>query len=144
MSTTETENGAVAEYVPFTPFQESYAFEAEPSTLGLLRAARGCAGRDAVRVRVRGRRDRADARRRPSCTSCCSSSTTRSSTRCSARSRRRRGGRHTTVPSRSARRRHDAAAEQFLEQWSAPVREQAEAMLDNIAQAVSRARRRAR
>ena len=32
MSTT-TENGAVASYVPFTPFQESYAFVAEPSAL---------------------------------------------------------------------------------------------------------------
>jgi hypothetical protein len=36
MSTTETENGAVSQYVPFTPFQESYAFESEPSTLSLL------------------------------------------------------------------------------------------------------------
>jgi hypothetical protein len=36
---TEAENGAVAEaerYEPFTPFQESYVFEAEPSALGLL------------------------------------------------------------------------------------------------------------
>lgn len=33
MSTTATENGVVSQYVPFTPFQESYAFESEPSTL---------------------------------------------------------------------------------------------------------------
>ena len=36
MSTTETENGTAPRYAPFTPFQESYGFEAEPSTLGLL------------------------------------------------------------------------------------------------------------
>ena len=36
MSTMETENGATAQYVPFTPFQESYAFEAQPPTAGLL------------------------------------------------------------------------------------------------------------
>jgi hypothetical protein len=35
MSTTQTENGAVAQYEPFTPFQESYAFEPEPSTVNL-------------------------------------------------------------------------------------------------------------
>ena len=29
MSTTETENGTASQYVPFTPFQESYAFEPE-------------------------------------------------------------------------------------------------------------------
>jgi len=34
MSTTESEN-AIAQYVPFTPFEESYAFEAEPSTVAL-------------------------------------------------------------------------------------------------------------
>ena len=35
MSTTETENGtgALEAYVPFTPFEESYAFEAQPSML---------------------------------------------------------------------------------------------------------------
>ncbi len=33
MSTTESENGTTAQYVPFTPFQESYAFESEPATL---------------------------------------------------------------------------------------------------------------
>ena len=36
MSTMETENGATAQYVPFTPFQESYAFEAQPATPALL------------------------------------------------------------------------------------------------------------
>jgi len=36
MSTTETENGTVSQYVPFTPFQESYVFEAEPSTVELF------------------------------------------------------------------------------------------------------------
>ncbi|HWO47100.1 MAG TPA: hypothetical protein VNM41_03485, partial [Solirubrobacterales bacterium] len=41
MATMETENGATAEaeaerYEPFTPFQESYVFEAEPSALSLL------------------------------------------------------------------------------------------------------------
>ena len=34
MSTIETER-RIEEYVPFTPFQESYAFEAEPAPLGL-------------------------------------------------------------------------------------------------------------
>jgi hypothetical protein len=33
MSTTETGNMSVSQYVPFTPFQESYAFESEASTL---------------------------------------------------------------------------------------------------------------
>jgi hypothetical protein len=32
MSTTETENGAASQYVPFTPFQESYAFEPESAS----------------------------------------------------------------------------------------------------------------
>jgi hypothetical protein len=32
MSATETETAATSQYVPFTPFQESYAFEAEAST----------------------------------------------------------------------------------------------------------------
>jgi hypothetical protein len=36
MSTMETENGATAQYVPFTPFQESYAFEAQPAPAPLL------------------------------------------------------------------------------------------------------------
>ena len=36
MSTTETENGAVSQYVPFTPFQESYAFEPESSSAAAL------------------------------------------------------------------------------------------------------------
>lgn len=35
MSTVETESGADSQYVAFTPFQESYAFESEPSTLSL-------------------------------------------------------------------------------------------------------------
>ena len=39
MSTTETENGVVSQYVPFTPFQESYAFEPESSTPTLLESA---------------------------------------------------------------------------------------------------------
>ncbi len=38
MSTTETES-ATSQYVPFTPFQESYAFEAEPATSRLLERA---------------------------------------------------------------------------------------------------------
>ncbi|HEY7621785.1 MAG TPA: hypothetical protein VH834_18560 [Solirubrobacteraceae bacterium] len=36
MSTMETENGSTAQYVPFTPFQESYAFEAQPAPAALL------------------------------------------------------------------------------------------------------------
>jgi len=36
MSATETGDRTISQYVPFTPFQESYAFESEPSTLGLL------------------------------------------------------------------------------------------------------------
>ena len=39
MSTTETENGTGAHYQPFTPFQESYAFVTEPSTLSLFERA---------------------------------------------------------------------------------------------------------
>jgi hypothetical protein len=41
MSTTETENGtgALETYVPFTPFEESYAFEAQPSMLEQPEAA---------------------------------------------------------------------------------------------------------
>jgi hypothetical protein len=36
---TETENGAVAQYVPFTPFQESYAFEPESSSAAVFETA---------------------------------------------------------------------------------------------------------
>jgi len=38
MSTTETENGTsvLEAYVPFTPFEESYAFEAQPSMRRLV------------------------------------------------------------------------------------------------------------
>ena len=36
MSTTETDSGAVSQYVPFTPFQESYAFEPESFTPALF------------------------------------------------------------------------------------------------------------
>jgi hypothetical protein len=39
MSTTETENGAFSQYVPFTPFQESYAFEPESSMPALVESA---------------------------------------------------------------------------------------------------------
>jgi hypothetical protein len=35
MSATDTETAAASQYVPFTPFQEGYAFEAEPSTIRL-------------------------------------------------------------------------------------------------------------
>jgi hypothetical protein len=36
MSTVETESELASQYVPFTPFQESYAFEAEPSAVNLF------------------------------------------------------------------------------------------------------------
>jgi hypothetical protein len=36
MTTTETENGAASQYVPFTPFQEGYAFEPESSSAATL------------------------------------------------------------------------------------------------------------
>jgi hypothetical protein len=39
MSATEIENGAVSQYVPFTPFQESYAFEPESSSAALFESA---------------------------------------------------------------------------------------------------------
>ena len=39
MSTTETENGAVSQYVPFTPFQESYAFEPESPSAAAFETA---------------------------------------------------------------------------------------------------------
>jgi hypothetical protein len=39
MSTTETENGTGAHYEAFTPFEESYAFVTEPSTVSLLEHA---------------------------------------------------------------------------------------------------------
>jgi hypothetical protein len=135
MSTMETENGATAQYVPFTPFQESYAFEAQPATPALL--------------------DQLDA---PSAVTPFVSEYEGIETRSPAVAEMQSllfELYDETFDETLAELAHEAweavtqraepfgetgttgSAEQFLEEWSEPVRRAADTMLENIAQAVT-------
>jgi hypothetical protein len=135
MSTVETENGQVSQYVPFTPFQESYAFEAEPSTGHLFERFEGAPIVTPFVSEYAGVEMEAPA---------------------SAEARdllfELYDEEFDEVLAEIADEAWEAAtqradpfgetgttqsAEQFLQEWSQPVRQAAEQMLDNIAQAVS-------
>jgi hypothetical protein len=134
MSTTETESGT-QDYVPFTPFQEGYAFEAEPSTLSFYETeafpsvtpfiaeyAGVETGLTAEAAELHELLSELydqefDAVLSQLAQEAWSAATDRAEVF------------GETVGS--------STAEEFLEQWAAPVREQAESMIDNYAQAVT-------
>ena len=135
MSTTETENGAASQYVPFTPFQESYAFESEPSTLDLFEqfdTARAVtpfvseyAGVETLSPESAELHELLFQLYDEEFDEVLSEIAHEAWEAVSQRAEPF-GETGTT-----------ASAEQFLQDWSAPVRREAESMLDNIAQAVS-------
>jgi hypothetical protein len=137
MATTETENGAGTQYVPFTPFQEGYAFEAEPSTLNLseqFEATRidtpfvseyegvepqtpeSAEARDLLFELYDEQFDEALAEIADQAWDAV---------------------RQRAEPFGETGASAAATAEEFLQEWSQPVRQAAETMLENIAQGVS-------
>ncbi|HEU5253065.1 MAG TPA: hypothetical protein VFU16_07050 [Solirubrobacterales bacterium] len=138
MATTETENGAAAmaeQYEPFTPFQEGYAFEAEPSALSLLEHSeaplpatpfaseyQGEEGEDGESLELRELLFELYDQEFDETLEALSSEMWEA-----LNERAEPFGETESGPS----------AEQFLQEWSAPVREAAETMLENIAEAAS-------
>jgi hypothetical protein len=133
MSMTETESG-LAEYVPFTPFEQSYAFEAEPSE-SLFEQADVLPTVTPFIAEYAG----------------VETGLTPEATDLHELLFELYDQEFDEVLAELAQEAWSAAndraevfgetvgagtAEQFLEQWAAPVREQAEAMIDNYAQAV--------
>lgn len=135
MSTTETD-GRIEEYVPFTPFQESYAFEAEPSTASLTSLDEALPAVTPFVSEYAG----------------VESGLTPQAAELHElllelydQEFDEALGELAEAAWSAAHERAEvigetagaATAEQFLEQWAAPLREQAEAMIDNVAAAVS-------
>jgi len=133
MSTTETENGAVSQYVPFTPFQESYAFEPESSSAALFESAPTVtpfvseyAGAETQAPQSGELRDALFELYDEQFDEVLGE-LAHEAWEAVAQRAEPFGELGTSTQS----------AEQFLEDWSAPVRQAAETMLENVAQAAS-------
>jgi hypothetical protein len=135
MSATDTEAAATSQYVPFTPFQESYAFEAEPSTVPLADRFEGIPSLTPFVSEYAGLETQT-----PAATELHDllfelydqefdeALGELADEAWEAVTQRAEPFGEAGMP---------GSAEQFLQEWSEPVRREAEAMLENVAQAVS-------
>jgi hypothetical protein len=135
MSTMETENGAAAQYVPFTPFQQSYAFEAEPAAVHLLEQLDAPAALTPFVSEYEGEQARTPeaAELHDLLFELYDESFDETLAELGHEAWEAVTQRAEPLGEAAA----SASAEQFLEDWSAPVRREAEAMLENVAEAVA-------
>jgi hypothetical protein len=135
MSTTESESG-IDEYVPFTPFQEGYAFEAEPSAAGFVGHGRGPLAATPFIAEYAGEEPGLAPR---------AAELQELLHELYDREFDEALGDLAEEAWNAVNDRQDvlgetvgsSTAEEFLEQWAAPLRARAEAMIDNVAHAVS-------
>jgi hypothetical protein len=135
MSTMETENGVASQYVPFTPFQGSYAFEAEPATANLLEQLDAASALTPFVSEYEGVQTRT-----PEATELHDLlfelyDETFDEALADLAHEAWEAVTQRAEPLGEAGA--SASAEQFLEEWSEPVRRESEAMLENVAQAVT-------
>jgi hypothetical protein len=135
MSTMETENGAAAQYVPFTPFQQSYAFEAEPAAVHLLEQLDAPAALTPFVSEYEGEQARTPeaAELHDLLFELYDESFDETLAELGHEAWEAVTQRAEPLGEAAA----SASAEQFLEDWSAPVRREAETMLENVAEAVA-------
>jgi hypothetical protein len=134
MSTMETENGAAAQYVPFTPFQQSYAFEAEPAAVHLLEQLDAPAALTPFVSEYEG--EQASTPEAAQLHDLLFELYDESFDETLAEMAHEAWEAVTQRAEPLGEAAASASAEQFLEDWSAPVRREAETMLENVAQAV--------
>ena len=132
MSTTETENGAASQYVPFTPFQESYVFEPEASTAALFETAPTATPFVSEYAGVAPEAPQA-AELRDLLFELYDEQFDETLAEIAHEAWEAVQERTEPFGEIAASR----SAEEFLQEWSEPVRQAAETMLENVAQAVS-------
>jgi hypothetical protein len=133
MSTIESENGATSQYVPFTPFQERYAFETEPTSVQLVEPFETAQAFTPFVSEYAGVESRS-----PETTEMHDLLLELYDQEFDEVLAELAHQAWEAVNERSApfgETGTTASAEQFLREWSEPVRRQAEAMLDTIAEA---------
>jgi hypothetical protein len=135
MSTMETENGVASQYVPFTPFQESYAFEAEPAAVNLLEQLDGVSALTPFVSEYQGEQARTPEAAELHDLLFELYDETFEETLADLAHEAWEAVTQRAEPLGEAGA--SASAEQFLEEWSEPVRREAEAMLENVAHAVT-------
>lgn len=138
MATTETENGAAAQaeqYEPFTPFQEGYAFEAEPSALSLLEHSEAPLPVTPFASEYQGEEGEGgeSSELRELLFELYDQEFDETLEALSSEMWEALNERAEPFGEMGAAQ----SSEQFLQEWSAPVREAAETMLENIAEAAS-------
>ncbi len=132
MSTIESENGAASQYVPFTPFQERYAFETEPTAVQLVEPFETAQTFTPFVSEYAGVEARS-----PETTEMHDLLLELYDQEFDEVLAELAHQAWEAVNERSApfgETGTTASAEQFLREWSEPVRRQAEAMIDNIAE----------
>jgi len=135
MSTMKSENGAASQYVPFTPFQERYAFETEPTAVQLVEPFETAQGFTPFVSEYAGVEARS-----PETTEMHDLLLELYDHEFDEVLAELAHQAWEAVSERSApfgETGTTASAEQFLREWTEPVRRQAEAMIDTIAEAVS-------
>jgi hypothetical protein len=135
MSTIESENGAASQYVPFTPFQERYAFETEPTAVQLVEPFESASSFTPFVSEYAGVQPRS-----PETTEMHELLLELYDQEFDEVLSELAHEAWEAVNARSApfgETATAASAEQFLREWSEPVRRRAEAMIDNIAEGAS-------
>jgi hypothetical protein len=135
MATMETANGAHQEYVPFTPFQEGYAFEAEPSALGELTRFEAVPPVTPFVSEYAGVETSTPAAAELS--ELLSELFDTEFDAVLGEIAHEAWDAYTQRAGQFGETATEATADQFLHEWSEPVRVQASALLENIAQAAS-------